>query len=113
MLTEKEINKAFLEFLKHWKEVTNMDVVPESFKRQGLCYNFKDFLKGLNIPFSNNFDCYNYIDKLTGVIDYPFNQEVPYDIEYRRSSMHLNPKRIAFVDAQIERLEKLLNEENL
>lgn len=38
---------------------------------------------------------------------YPFGGASVYDYEQSTAKMHLNPERIAFVKAQIERLEKL------
>lgn len=107
-LTQKEKDNLFLEFLKYWKTEASKPTcsVPFSIKVQGLCCVFQTFLRVRYNICVNEFNAYAFIDAITGVKDYPFNVDgACYNSDSSREAMHLNPKRVAFVDEQIKRLE--------
>ncbi len=104
----------YLEFLKAYRVWLDAGAPLDLFftRYTGLCFNLKRYVQIHTSDGSFDWEpVYELRKRLVcvfGDADHPFNEgsALAYDTEANRIECHLNPKRNAFVDAEIQRLEK-------
>lgn len=100
----KQITKHFLNFLLQWKEEVDSGDVSDDVAEFGLCFNFTKYLADID----ESCDAYEFLRiYMFNEDDTPFNskKDISYYEETNQQTCHLNPKRVAWVDAKIKELE--------
>lgn len=93
------VNTELLRFFKWWLREASSDSPDYDVTAYGLCYLLR------NATFVLEF--HSLLQQTYGENAYPFGGASQYNYDTTHDTMHLNPKRITFVESQIERLEKL------
>lgn len=103
----------YLDFLKAYRAWLD-DGAPQNEpfnRRTGLCHNLKRYVvahtRDGGFDWTPITELHNRLKCVFGDANFPFNEgnQAVYDEEANYIGCHLNPDRIAFVDAEIERLE--------
>lgn len=100
------LNKHLLDFLRIWKKSVESESPKLEYTRAGLCKNFFDYLVDIH-PHNNNLRTFSFLSCVYFSDDsLPFNTLEPsYSDEVVFRKIHLNPKRVAWVNKTIIELE--------
>lgn len=99
------LNQHLLIFLRNWKKSVESDSPKLEYTRTGLCKNFFDYLVDIH-PHNNNLRTFDFLSCVYFSGDsLPFNELGSYSDEVVYRKIHLNPKRVAWVNKTIIELE--------
>lgn len=102
---KNRMNQHLLNFLKIWKEEVMSGNPRSEFTEDGICSCFDDYLEELDEEFP--IDGYGFLFEYHfEKVSYPFSTVMEFNAERIYGKMHLNKKRVAWVNKTIIELEK-------